>query len=155
MPARNQHSLHILLAPSRLVTGLVLRSGYDMGVAATISGKLTFEYPEFELAKDDLAAAEHALAAVDEVRAAWRWNPGWAYTIADRLRNHQEWLGEIRAAVAEGDRCLPALLRRGFMLAVTTTQEGNVKETVAPKRFTGFPAPTYPYSAAVSVQRAS
>lgn len=153
MPARNQHSLHMLLAPSRLVSGVPMRNGYGMGVAATVSGELTIEFPEFELAEDDLVVAERALAAVVEAYDLWRWKPcGW-WPIPDQFWAHQEWLAKLHAAAAKGDRYLPALIRRGFVLTVTTSRKGHVnKKGAAPKRFSGFPAPTYPYAAAVSVQ---
>lgn len=169
MSTRNQLlSLSTLLAPSHLVTGLILRSGHDIGVAATISGKLTFEFPALELDDRKLAAIERAATVVVDAYEAYRWRlpvtddeirdlvcfdieP--VRTLADRFREQKMRLQKLRAAVAKGDRCLPSLLRHGFVLAVTTRQEGNVKKKVAPKRFSGFPAPTYPYSAAVSVQR--
>lgn len=161
MPDKNATFLHTLLAPARLVSGHALRTGYDMGIAATVSGGLDLDPPLFELSDDDADAIEHAFVAVENAYDAWRWKTPLTdeefqdvevfgvfpvRTAADRLREARTRLRKIREAVAEGDRCLAELRRRGFML-IATTQKANGGRPF------GSPGPQYPFSALVSADR--
>ena len=158
MTDKNATLLHTLLAPARLVSDHALRTGYDMGIAATISGELDFDPPVFELSDDDADAIERALVAVEHAYDAWRWKTPLTdeefsdlealdifpvRTAADRLREARTRLRKIHEAVAEGDRCLTELRRRGFTLLVTTKKANG-------GRHLGSPGPQYPFSAIVS-----
>jgi hypothetical protein len=155
---RRTSSFDLLLAPSRLVTAYRLRSGYDMGIAAT-AASLEFDLPEFDLGDDELKALDGATAAVQQGYDAYYWRPALTAeefmaleigevplkTAAERLREKQYRLMKIRQAVAEADISLPALIRRGLVLTVTTRKEAfaPVPASVAPK---------YPFAAVVGVQ---
>jgi hypothetical protein len=155
---RRTSSFDLLLAPSRLVTAHPLRSGYDMGIAAT-AASLEFDLPEFDLGDDELKALDGAITAVQQGHEAYYWRPALTEeefmaleigevplkTAAERLREKQYRLMKIRQAVAEADIWLPALIRRGLVLTVTTRKEAfaPVPASVAPK---------YPFAAVVGAQ---
>ncbi len=147
-----------LLAPCRLVTDYWMRSGYDMGIAAT-AGEMTFDFDPTELDLEDEAveAAVRALEAVEHAQSAFLWRRPRTYdeimaieigelppprTVAERASDQLTKRQKIRAAVAVGDIALPALARYGLVLAVTTR-----KEEFAP--VPASVAPQYPYSAVV------
>lgn len=149
-------NVDLLLAPSRLVTAYRLRSGYDMGIAATAA---SLELNEFDLGDDELKALDGAITAVQQGHDAYYWRPPLTEdefmaleigevpvkTPAQRLREKQYRLMKIRQAVAEADIWLPALIRHGLVLTVTTRKEAfaPVPANVAPK---------YPFAAVVGVQ---
>jgi hypothetical protein len=147
-----------LLAPSRLVTAYLLRSGYDIGIAVT-AASLDFEFPDFALGDDQLGALDRAVTAVEQGHDAFYWRPALTEdevmaleigeiplkTARERLREKQERLKKIQQAVAEADIWLPALIRHGLVLMVTTRR----------KEFAPVPAsmaPKHPFAAVVGVQ---
>ena len=155
---RRTSSFGLLLARSRLVTAYQLRSGYDMGIAAT-AASLEFDLPEFDLGDGELKALDGAITAVQKGHDAYYWRPALTEeefmaleigevplkTAAERLRENQYRLIKIRQAVAEADLWLPALIRHGLVLTATTRKEvfAPVPASMAPKN---------PFAAIVGVQ---
>jgi hypothetical protein len=155
---RRISSVDLLLAPSRLVTAYRLRSGYDMGIAAT-AASLEFDLPELDLGDKESTALDGAITAVEQGHEAYYWRPALTAdefmaleigevplkTAAERMREKQQRLMKIRQAVAEADIWLPALIAHGLVLTVTTRKEAfaPVPASVAPK---------YPFAAVVGVR---
>lgn len=145
-------SVRQLLAPTRIVTDVAMHGGYDMGLAAT-ADRVEIALPDFELDEDELGAAEAALEAVMAAKRAHDGQRPLSEAEAARaeagelpppspgeqLRRSQKRLADIAHAVAEGDRALTALCRRGLELIVTTWEEpvlafnygGDAAETAA------------------------
>jgi hypothetical protein len=123
------------------------------------AGSLDFDFPDFALSDAELDAVERAFTTVEQGHSAYYWRPvltkeefmaleiGEAplKTARQRLREKQERLKKIRQAVTEGDICLPALIRHGLVMTVTTRKSefAPVPASVAPK---------YPFAAVVEVQ---
>jgi len=149
-----------LIAPSRLVSGFAIRSGYDMGVAAT-ADKIVFEFPPFDLSDEACAAVQRGVKAVLKAHDAYHWRQpltdeeisdmeclGIAplRTVEDRFREQKTRLKKIRAAVARGDRDLPKLAEHGLVMTVRTVK---VDYAPVPKEY----MPEFPFHAYVSADR--
>jgi hypothetical protein len=153
-------SVYTLVAPSRLVSGFAIRSGYDMGVAAT-ADQIDFEFPPFLLSDPEFATVERGLIAVLETHEAYHWRQPLTEeeisdmeclgiapvrTVEDRFREHRTRLKKIRAAVARGDRDLPKLAEHGLVMTIRTVK---VEYAPVPEEY----LPEFPFRAYVSADR--
>jgi len=153
-------SVYTLIAPSRLVSGFAIRSGYDMGVAAT-ADKMFFRFPPFDLSDRECAMFKRGLIALLKAYDAYHYHQPLTAdeisdmeclgiaplrTVEDRFREHQTRLKKIRAAVARGDRDLPKLAEHGLVLTVRTFK---VEYAPVPKEY----MPEFPFRAYLSADR--
>jgi hypothetical protein len=151
-----------LLAPCRSISDYPMRSGYEMGIAATAGAmRFDFDLMELDLEDDAVEAVACALEAIEQARRGFLWRRPLtedeiiamdigeflpSRTAAERVRDQLTKRQKIRAAVAAGDIALPALARYGLVLTVST-----YKEEFAP--VPASVAPPYPYSAIVFLMR--
>lgn len=148
-----QAPVHTMIAPSRLVSRFALRSGYDMGVAATAT-QIEFELPAFELDDGKLDIVERGINTVTEAYEAYHWrepttpkkrrelqdyNTPPTRVLAHLFREQRMRIEKLRAAVAKGDHELAELAKHGLVLIVTTVKAGDAGE--------------YPFRAVVRVER--